>query len=307
MTERTSSYGKQARHGLVPGILTFVILCTAFIVCVLALPNAFLHFSQLLPENYRYLAAEAIRTGDHQKAEAALQQRLSVAHYDFEALYLLAEVKAGSGNFREAVGVMQEVFNRVRSASGRPVGATGFQEDRTYSSMARYLWLAGDHVSSAEMARAAVDAGAPPLKEIQRSAVGTSVPLMADLSDIRPMDLQAFTLPAGARATTEVLHLGRNGEAVGHFNTGVYKVTTLVVRATGSPALGMYPILVLRSGERELARLYLDGLQPRNYELRLWPDGAPKTLPLTISFQNDAFDPVTKSDRNVTVELLALY
>lgn len=380
--------------------LSYVILVALFVMSVIAVPRVFRHFSRLLPENYRYIATEALVRKDFAAAEAVTRRRLATSHYDFEALYLLGEALSGAGRAREAVDVMQDTLSRARAAGGRNVGASGFQESRTYGNMSRYLWQNREFASSAEMYRAAMDTGSPSLayletpgpnltpdaaaavaevflktgdkpqfesslKILQRSTdpinksravllrsrwlerheknrsaaekllrsaheagiedpllyagllnfiernpgsdLATSTSLFQELQGIRRVDPKQFTLPIGARSTTSVLSLGRTGDATARVDTGVFKVTTLLLRIRGSQALGMSPVVVISSGEKELARLYLDGIQPREYALELWPVAAPKSLPLKLAFTNDAFDPVTKSDRNVTVELLGLY
>lgn len=121
------------------------------------------------------------------------------------------------------------------------------------------------------------------------------------------LDLTRFALPQGARLTSTALQLSRTGTVAARFDTGVFRTTSLLVRVRGTEALGMSPILVLRSGESELARLYLDGLQPAAYDLLLWPQGAPKSLALSLAFENDASDLVTKADRNIDILELSLH
>lgn len=382
------------------GGISYVILAALFVMAVAAVPPVFRRFSRSLPDNYRHIATEAISRRDFAVAEAVTRRRLATAHYDFEALYLLAEAISGAGRPREAVDLMQDAISRARAAGGRSVGATGFQESRTYANMSQYLWQNQEFASSSAMYRAAMDTGSPAVAHLEkpslnlspeaaaavaeialktgdsshfesslkvlqqstdpinvtralllrsrwlerhekdqsaaarllrsahesgivdplfyagslnfiqrnpRSELATSESLFKEMPVVRRVDMKQFTLPVGARSTTSVLDLGRTGEATARVDTGVFKVTTLLLRIKGSQALGMSPLLVISSGEKELARLYLDGLQPREYALELWPDGAPKSLPLKLAFTNDAFDPVTKSDRNVTIEFLGLY
>ena len=69
----------------------------------------------------------------------------------------------------------------------------------------------------------------------------------------------------------------------------------------------MYPILIIKSGGKEVHRLYLDSDAPRVYDLPLWPGGAPKNLELGFEFINDEFDAFTRKDRNVALYDLMLY
>jgi tetratricopeptide (TPR) repeat protein len=116
-----------------------------------------------------------------------------------------------------------------------------------------------------------------------------------------------FELPVGAAATTSTVSLGQSGIAKARVNTGAYRVTNLSVNLRGSRAMGLFPIVIVRAGGREMARLYPDGLQPMQYDLALWPDGAPKSLDLEFEFANDAYDPFTKADRNVSISNVLLH
>jgi hypothetical protein len=116
-----------------------------------------------------------------------------------------------------------------------------------------------------------------------------------------------FAMPPGGSITTNSLRLGQNGTASARFNTGVFRVNNMLFNAIGSRALSLFPIVIIRSGKQELARLYVDGLQPHPYDLPLWPNGAPKSLDLGFEFINDLWDPYSKADRNVTVSGILLY
>lgn len=107
-----------------------------------------------------------------------------------------------------------------------------------------------------------------------------------------------FDLPVGATVTTGSLSIGRNGTATAEVNTGVYRVTSLLLDAKGTPALGMYPVVIVRANGEELTRLYLDGLQPHAVDFGAWIAGAPKTVRLELEFINDVYDPLTRADRN---------
>ncbi|MCX7019560.1 MAG: hypothetical protein NTY46_11345 [Candidatus Sumerlaeota bacterium] len=95
--------------------------------------------------------------------------------------------------------------------------------------------------------------------------------------------------------------LRNNSVASVQFNTGVFRNTSLLAAMRGSAALGLFPIVIVKSGETELTRLYIDDPQPRIYDIAFWPDGAPKLLDLRFQFINDAYDPYSKEDRNVVI------
>lgn len=115
-----------------------------------------------------------------------------------------------------------------------------------------------------------------------------------------------FILSPGGTHTTNGINLSRNGTASAQVQTGVYRVTTLALFASGTKALGIYPIVVVKSGDEELARLYIDTSKPLLYYLVLWAGGSPKALDLKFEFTNDIYDPYTKSDRNVTLSHIML-
>lgn len=124
---------------------------------------------------------------------------------------------------------------------------------------------------------------------------------------LRVIGFENFELPTGGVATSTVLQLSRRGTASAHVETGAFRVTNLLVQASAAPAFGQWPILVVSAGERELTRLYLDGLQPQALDLSLFPEGAPKLLKLELTFTNDAYDPVTRADRDIKIHLLAFH
>lgn len=138
------------------------------------------------------------------------------------------------------------------------------------------------------------------------AALGTATRL-AETTGTRTVALTAFTLPTGADLTTNTLRLTRTSAATTRANTGVYRVESLLIGASGTRALGLYPILVVRNGEDEVARFYLDSPQPQVASARPWPDGAPKTLDLRLDFVNDGYDPVSKADRNVELYAVAFH
>ncbi len=130
---------------------------------------------------------------------------------------------------------------------------------------------------------------------------------LGQTTGVRQVSLGAFQFPIGAVVTAEGLRISRTGAAAARVNTGVFRVNSLLVNAAGTQALGLYPIIIIRNGTAELTRLYLDSETPQVFDLHLWPEGAPKNLDLRIEFINDAYDPVTGADRNVTISDIALY
>lgn len=116
-----------------------------------------------------------------------------------------------------------------------------------------------------------------------------------------------FRLPAGHHAAERGLVMGRNGKATATVSTGAFRVTRLILNASGSWALGMYPVVIVRVDGQDVTWLYLDGLEPRVHDMELWPSGAPKDLTLEFEFINDAYEPISKADRNVVLHDILLY
>ena len=360
------------KKGVASRVAVFLLLAGGFTAAAVAIPRITYHFARLQPDNYRFIALQALRAGDYAHAATICRSRLESNTYDFEAHYLLAEALARGGDPAQAAATAKEVLRKVPAAMGKKGGATGYDEARTYQVLASSLWQGGRWEEAGEMGRAALDCGtaftssetsrtidsstvaspdaAPAsarfaMKADDRgaferalaigegttdTAVGTAVlrarwldekdnaPLAAETllrgiistnplrpeprvalrdllgrhgwaepttstasradltTGVRSVPLDSFQRPEGATLSGGVLDIGRNGTVSARIGTGVFKVTNLLLNASGTEALGLYPVLVVREGERELARLYLDSQSPRPYDLRLWPDGAPR-------------------------------
>jgi len=389
---------------LVVRTIAFLVLLFLFVAAGMNLQRMTLAFGRSQPENYAALAKEAIRQRDYDAALRQVERRLAKRFYDFDALYLKAEILALKGNYAEAAATIRDVLLRVPGARANQVQAIGFDEPKTYYLFALYSWKAGQYEQAAELLRAALDAGYPVggeslaeympeaakdpeqalavahialrtrqpkaflravdqlhrerrywlrgelalaewMETIDKNKVGAAMRLRAALS-LYPKDPAAnlalanfqarnaprssqevqrwrqrahettgvkvigpglFTFTSGNYADKRGLIMGRNGKATASISTGAFKVTRLIINARGTWALGMYPILVVRVDDRDVAWLYLDGLQPHLFDLELWPNGAPKDLKIEFEFINDAYEPTSKADRNVVIEDILLY
>jgi hypothetical protein len=388
---------------LVARALTFLVLFLAFFAAGANLERLTIRFGRLQPENYAALAREALNRNDADEALRYVERRLQTSYYDFNALYLLAEVYAKKGDFERAAQTIVEVFARVPGARANKVPAMGFDEPKTYFLLASYLWRGKHYDQAAEMLRAALDAGYPvatetmaeytptaslPLaqaaavariaiktrnapaflsatdallrekktyvrgeilraewtEKIDRNPVGAemllrgtaslfpgdpSVPLaltnlysrtvrrwpfdnalrrqVSETTGVKVIGAGLFKLSPGLRAEPVGLAMGRNGKATAEVSTGAFKVTRLIVNAMGTWALGLYPVVVVRVDNREVARLYLDEPEPHLYDLELWPEGAPKDMTLEFEFVNDAYEPLSRADRNAVIHDVVLY
>ncbi|MBX7245624.1 MAG: hypothetical protein K1X53_08990 [Candidatus Sumerlaeaceae bacterium] len=395
--------------GLLPRSVLFLSLTVGFIAGVACVQPVLFHFSQLLPDNYRFIATEAMRAGNPARAEAIANRRIAKTYYDFEAHYVLAEALAGQKKYDEAVEVLKLVLRKLPAARSKKEQVLGYDEARTYSLLAKYLWSGHRYFEAGEMARAAIDCGTPvtaretaaafgvagaslksganPDESLALARVGLKLKAKAEfngalaaldgqtsasraegailsglwtelydadttaaenkyrqaaasyvdepavklalanflqrhhcdeeatsltgeiakLPGTRPIGPGLFVLPTGGSAGTTFTMLRQNGTARADFNTGVYKVTRLLMNARGKSALGVFPILVVSSGGKEVTRLYLDSPQPHLYNLNIWPEGAPKMLDLRFEFINDVYDPYSKADRNVELSDMFLY
>jgi tetratricopeptide (TPR) repeat protein len=153
-----------------------------------------------------------------------------------------------------------------------------------------------------------------PMLAVQRHAVRGSAfgkSALQDLSSatagLRILPLDRFRLPPGGALTSDTISLSRNGSMSGQFDTGVFRVTNLLLVLSGSEAMGMWPAMTILSDGTELGRAYADTRLPQPLMLPIWPNGAPKSLNLEIRYDNDASDPVSKEDRNVFIHFAALY
>jgi len=144
----------------------------------------------------------------------------------------------------------------------------------------------------------------------RRGATTEPAALRADArltTGVRYLPPSMFSPAPGVTISSETLLISRNAVLTARVSTGVFRVTDLLFTARASSALGVYPLMAVKAGETEIVRLYLDGLQPLVGAWHLWPDGAPKMLDLKLEFLNDAYDPFTRSDRNITLSDIILY
>jgi hypothetical protein len=93
----------------------------------------------------------------------------------------------------------------------------------------------------------------------------------------------------------------RNGKIWGRTDTGMFRTQSIIISASGSAAFGQSPLLVVRIDQQEVGRLYLDGPQPTLRMIVPKTDGLPKVLDLELEFTNDAFDPISRADRDITI------
>lgn len=142
------------------------------------------------------------------------------------------------------------------------------------------------------------------------AATSESKALLASLRSspgIQEIGTGAFRVTEGQRITPSTLVLGRNGRATAKVVTSAFRPKRLTFVASGTWAIGLYPIVLVRCDGKEVQRLYLDNPDGRVYDLELWPQGAPKQIELEFEFTNDAFEPYTRADRNVQIKHLFLY
>lgn len=368
-------------------------------------PRVLSSFARAVPDNYVYLAEQALGRGDLGSAEKIVRRRIDRVYWDMQAHYLLARILATGGKPLEAADVVLETMHKVFTARGRDIRVTGYDEALALLRLSGYLWDGGRFFYAGEMYRAAVDAGADDVagelaKRTESSAVGKMPPeaataaagvflklqerprfdqalavlektaagrenqaralvlrsrwveavegdphkalsLLSGLAGeaplahlakaslmrrlgraadaerlesrlradpgVRNVSLDRFSLPVGAVATSTSLEMSRRGTAAVQVQTGAFRVTDLLLMATGSPAFGLYPVIAVDCGSGEVLRLYLDGLQPYVASVPLYADGAPKELDLAVQFLNDAYDPATRADRGVRVNFLGLH
>jgi tetratricopeptide (TPR) repeat protein len=382
--------------------MVFVVLTLGMVGLTLGLPMLFRGMSRVVPENYIYLATEAMKSGNHGRAQRILESRINKEWYDFTAHYLLAQAQEQAGEPAKAAQTMRDVLAKAIAIRGRvraeQAGYAGYDEAKTVQLLARYLWQSGRHGAAAEAWRHAMDLGSSVAYEDARGLphpdgnsslgealavgmlalrtgdgdlVGKAVSRLAEfgpsgsdlsahirarwleerdhatttaqallitaiqsgpafipalslsqmlqrhppaqentsqilslaLSDsgVRPVALSNLTLPNGASMDGGSLRMTRNGKVAGRVDSGMFQSNRILVATQATEAFGQWPVLVVRVNGEEVSRLYLDGLQPGLRVLGPWPDGLPKLVDLELEFINDAFDPITRSDRDIRI------
>jgi tetratricopeptide (TPR) repeat protein len=358
--------------------------------------------SRVVPENYIFLATEAMKSGNHVKAQRILESRINKEWYDFTAHYLLAQAQEQAGKPAKAAQTMRDVLAKAIAIRGRvradQAGYAGYDEAKTVQLLARYLWQSGHYGAAAEAWRHAMDLGSSVAYEDVRglphpsekssieealalgmlalrtgdgdilhkavsrlaefgpsgsdlsthlqarwleehdhatttaqslliSAIQTGPAFLPALtlsqmlqrhapaqenttqilsrvlsdSGVRPLALSNLTLPKGASMDGSSIRMTRNGKVTGRVDSGMFQSNRIIIATQSTEAFGLWPVLVVRVNGDEVSRLYLDGLQPGLRIVGPWPNGLPKLVDLELEFINDAFDPITRSDRDIRI------
>jgi tetratricopeptide (TPR) repeat protein len=259
-------------------------------------------------EIYRLLGMYLLRAGDPISGGEMLRAALDLGAPVQQVRSSLGSVDSAGNSLAAA-----RLYLKLRDRNGFQAALQSTTSTAAGAAL-RALWLEqvdSNTTAALQLLDSSQDTGStPPLLLAESSNIRSRAGMDAQSTSpagLSPLDLQKFNLVAGADRTSSSLSLYRSITLAGRFDSGVFRTTSLLMRLSGTKALGMYPILVVRSGEAELARLYLDGEQPKAYDLKLWPDGAPKSLPLSLTFENDASDSSTQADRNIQVLELALH
>ncbi|MGD0336870.1 MAG: carbohydrate-binding domain-containing protein [Candidatus Omnitrophota bacterium] len=74
---------------------------------------------------------------------------------------------------------------------------------------------------------------------------------------------------------------------------------TITIQAKGSPVDGIYPYMIIAVDGDEIAEALVGSSEWKDYSFRIKTNPGPKLL--SITFLNDAEDPVTKEDRNLYI------
>ncbi len=379
-------------------------LCLALVAIVLGFPILFHGMSRVVPENYGYLAREALQRGQYDRAESILERRINREWYDFAAHYILAEAQQRAGRPKDAAETMREVLRKAVAIRGRikgnQAGYSGFDEAKTVQLLARYLWESGEYLSATEVWRHAMDLGSsvafedvkslpiPSSESSPGQALGRGLlalrtgegsvfglayshlanagpagidlgaylrsrwmaerenntttaetvlvsaldgpqpflPALALLqllerqpptqtqpgttetasrrthdAQVRPVSLSTFLLPQGASIDQDTIRITRRGILSATVDSGMFRSTRIIIAAEATEAFGQWPVLVVRVNGSEASRLYLDGTQPLLRVIGPWSNGLPKVVDLELEFTNDAYDPITRSDRDIRI------
>ena len=74
---------------------------------------------------------------------------------------------------------------------------------------------------------------------------------------------------------------------------------SVVVQAKGSPAFGVYPYMIVTLDGEEIGETFVKNDDWKDYAFKAKTTAGPVVL--SVTFNNDAFDPATKDDRNLYV------
>lgn len=260
------------------------------------------------PENYAWQIEQAMKSGEVDRAVAIARTRVSTESYDFTAKRLLARALISDDNATGAVDTMLGSLEGARSVPQRDVFSIGFDPAADYALLSEALTAQGRVAFAEEMARVADDH--------RRMAHGslaefdTTTPLTAFTSAPPQdggvvIDLSAFAKSAGIIKTPAgTLHFSRNASTSATLPHGQSAGGTLAVQVRGGLAMGMGGILVLVCNGAELIRIYANTAEPRWIFVPLPAHLSEENLKLTMELVNDAYDPISKADRNV--ELMQL-
>lgn len=280
------------------GMVAFIPVLTSLVVD---------HF----PENYAWRTQQALNEGNTSRATAIAGARAAVEHYDFTARRLLAKAKLADHRSSEAVEIMQQTLARARSVPRRDIYSIGFDPSADYELLSEALTQEGRTAFADEMARAATDAQRMALgrtDDLGTTNVGVNLQQpVVQTGEQLPMDLTTFQLSPGLSSTSSgSLLFSRNSEAEGAIEIKPQPSQFLRAQVRGGKAMGFGGVLVLLLNGEELIRIYVDNEDSRWVSVPLPMAAFPTTMPLTVKFINDGFDPITKEDRNVELVRLEI-
>lgn len=248
--------------------------------------------------NYKWQGEQALNRRDAATANKIATARGKEEYYDFAALRLLARALLAQTDYAGAVQMMFETIRRERQAEGRSVYVIEPDLSEDYDLLG-IIWRAQDkHIQANEAARIAAalgtDAFTTPIERVSDAFEGVRVSFR----------LEQLQLSEKVSVTTAGARLTGNGEIAG--TTSTLRVPVgLQVSMAGSALGGIYPIAELWINGVETAHLYADSTSSREITVPL-----DLTSTGTFSFQlryvNDAYEPATRADRNLTISAIAL-
>ncbi len=264
------------------------------------------------PENFEWQVKSAMKKGNLESAERIARSRVDDEHYDFGAHRLLAQVLLKSGKVDEAVSTLLMSLDRMGAASGRDVYTRGADPAATYELLTDALVQQGRISFAQETSRIAKDYRASSSTNADQSpeelqpVVETAA--VDDTTDTTSIDLKEFESSPGVELNSGgTMRFSNSSTATISLEPSATGISSeLIFKVSGSKALGLGSILKITIGDENAFLIYADSEVPRAVVVPFEKRDVNSSLPLTLEFINDAFDPVTKSDRNLEVHQLAI-
>lgn len=261
-------------------------------------------------DNANWQATQALAAGNHQRAIAVASERVKAEEFDFTARRLLAQALIQDNQAADAVDILLRSLAIGQSITRRStVYSRGYNPAADYQYLAAALYKNGQVTFAGEMERAAADAAVlHSTGHMSDFAEAEAPELDFDLfppSDMPRFDLLTLELPEGAAfSDSGAIAIARSTSVETSFRFPDAPSAFLWIQVRGGRPFGFGSLLQVALNGEELIRIYANHTRPRWVQVPLEQSLSTGTMQLTARFLNDAYDPITRADRNV--EILAI-